>query len=117
MNKERVFLPHTCRRLAYCCLLKSLSAAYLRQTSLLLPLEESFCRRSAADCFCRLLVCGKSAAKILSAAYSLPQTFSLRQVCGRSAAGLRQTFHFPMGKYILYEKLKWKIWKYIRNER
>ena len=70
-----------------------------------------------ADCSCGILVCGKSAAKFHPAAdlpqtvpvaywyaaslqqnfflphtsaYSLPQTKSLRQVCGRSAAGLRQ---------------------------
>ena len=69
----------------------------------------SSCRRSAADCSCGILVCGKSAAKFHPAAdlpqtvpvaywyaaslqqnfflphtsaYSLPQTFSLRQVCG-----------------------------------
>ena len=67
----------------------------------------------AADCSCGILVCGKSAAKFHPAAdlpqtvpvaywyaaslqqnfflphtsaYSLPQTKSLRQVCGRSAA-------------------------------
>ena len=69
----------------------------------------SSCRRSAADCSCGILVCGKSAAKFNPAAdlpqtvpvaywyaaslqqnfflphtsaYSLPQTKSLRQVCG-----------------------------------
>ena len=91
----------------------------------------SSCRRSAADCSCGILVCGKSAAKFIPAAdlpqtvpvaywyaaslqqnfflphtsaYSLPQTKSLRQVCGRSAAGLRHTFHFPMGAYEIYSR-------------
>ena len=36
-----------------------------------------------------------------TSAYSLPQTKRLRQVCGRSAAGLRHTFHFPMGSWQL----------------
>ena len=106
-------LPQICRRL------------FLWHTSMRQVWSKvSSCRRSAADCSCGILVCGKSAAKFHPAAdlpqtvpvaywyaaslqqnfflphtsaYSLPQTFSLRQVCGRSAAGLRHTFHFPMG--------------------
>ena len=85
----------------------------------------SSCRRSAADCSCGILVCGKSAAKFHPAAdlpqtvpvaywyaaslqqnfflphtsaYSLPQTFSLRQVCGRSAA----YFSLSYGTYCVF---------------
>ena len=50
-----------------------------------------------------------------TSAYSLPQTKSLPQICSRSAAGLRHTFHFPMGianrtkEYIYLSLSEWVL--------
>ena len=41
-------------------------------------------------------VCDKFSLLWLTSAYSLPQTFSMQQICSRSAADLRHTFHFPI---------------------
>ena len=105
--EQSFILPQICRRL------------FLRHTDMQQVLSKvSSCRRSAADCSCGILVCGKSGAKFHPAA-DLPQTvpvaywyaaslqynfflphtsaYSLPKICGRSAAGLRHTFHFPSG--------------------
>ena len=56
----------------------------------------SSCRRSAADCSCGIMVCGKSAAKFHPAA-DLPQTVPVAYyiVCGKSGAKFHPAADLP----------------------